>query len=52
MSILSDVFTKGNRSLKPHQPGMAKIGEVQQGLVGHAQVGRDLPLSRCPFISA
>ena len=34
MSILSDVFSKGNRSLKPHQPGMAKTGEVQQGFVG------------------
>ena len=29
-----DVFYKGNRSLKPHQPGMAKTGEVQQGFVG------------------
>ena len=26
-----DVFSKDNRSLKPHQPGMAKTGEVQQG---------------------
>ena len=31
-----DVFYKGNRSLKPHQPGMAKTGEVQQGFVGRA----------------
>jgi hypothetical protein len=34
MSILSDVFYKGNRSLKPHQLGMAKTGEVRQGFVG------------------
>ena len=29
-----DVFYKGNRNLKPHRPGMAKTGEVQQGFVG------------------
>ena len=29
-----DMSYKGNRSLKPHQPGMAKTGEVQQGFVG------------------
>ena len=34
MSIRSDVFYKGNRSLKPYQPGMAKTGEVQQSFVG------------------
>ena len=29
-----DLSYKGNRSLKPHQPGIAKTGEVQQGFVG------------------
>ena len=33
---LRDVFSKGNRSLKPHQTGMAKTGEVQQSFVGRA----------------
>ena len=31
MSILSGNFWKGNHSLKPHQSGMAKTGDVQQG---------------------
>ena len=34
MSVLSDMSYKGYRNLKPHQPGMAKTGEVQQGFVG------------------
>ena len=44
-----DVFYKGNRSLKPHQPGMAKIGEVQQGQVGSTHFRVRSFLSRCPF---
>ena len=53
MSILKDVFSKGNRSLKPHQPGMAKTGEVQQGFVGHTHWrARLIPVQRSLFISA
>ena len=29
-----DMSYKGNRNLKPHQPGMAKTWEVQQSFVG------------------
>ena len=49
MSILSDVSYKGNRSLKPHQPGMAKTGEVRQDFVGSPHWRVSFPLSRCTF---
>ena len=43
------VLIKGNRNLKPHQPGMAKTGEVQQGFVGSTHWEQDRSLSRGPF---
>ena len=50
MSILRDMTYKGNRNLKPHQPGMAKIGEVQQSFVGSPHLRVRFPLSRCSFL--
>ena len=52
MSILSDMSYKGNRSLKPHQPGMAKTGEVQQGFVDSPHWrARFTPVKRSLYIS-
>ena len=45
-----DVFSKGNRSLKPHQPGMAKTGEVHKASWVAPTGEQDLPLPRSPFI--
>ena len=47
-----DMSYKGNRSLKPHQPGMAKTGEVEQSFVGSPHLRARFILSRGPFISA
>ena len=53
MSILNDMFYKGNRSLKPHQPGMAKTGEVRQGFVGSPHFESEIyPCLEVPYYSA
>ena len=44
-----DVSYKGNRSLKTHQPGMAKTWEVQQDFVGSPYWNKIYPCLEVPL---